>query len=136
MPEPIVMMSDILANTAWSIVLTPYQCQVITPTNPDFLWMDPSTNPDFLWMEPSINPDFMWMEPSINPDFLWMEPSLTRWQESKLDDIVQMVFQMHFCDWKLVNFIQQLIKIHSYGVIGKKSVLDELMAWRLTGEKP
>ena len=72
MPEPIVMMSDILVSTAWSIVLTPYQCQVITSTN---------------------------------PDFLWMEPSLTRWQESELDDIVQMVFQMHFCDWKLVNFI-------------------------------
>ena len=62
MPEPIVMMSDILISIAWSIVLTPYQCQVITPTNPDFLWME-------------------------------------------LDDIVQMVFQMHFCDWKLVNFI-------------------------------
>ena len=72
MPEPIVMMSDILVSTAWSIVLTPYQCQVITSTN---------------------------------PDFLWMEPSLTRWQESELDDIVQIVFQMHFCDWKLVNFI-------------------------------
>ena len=72
MPEPIVMMSDILVSTAWSIVLTPYQCQVITPTN---------------------------------PDFLWMEPSLTRWRESELDDIVQMVFQMHFCDWKLVNLI-------------------------------
>ena len=72
MPEPIVMMSDILVSTAWSIVLTPYQCQVITSTN---------------------------------PDFLWMEPSLTRWQESELDDIVQMAFQMHFCDWKLVNFI-------------------------------
>ena len=72
MPEPIVLMSDILVSTAWSIVLTPYQCQVIT-----------------------LN----------NPDFLWMEPSLTRWQESELDDIVQMVFQMHFYDWKLVNFI-------------------------------
>ena len=72
MPEPIVMMSDILVGTAWSIVLTPYQCQVITSTN---------------------------------PDFLWMEPSLTRWQESELDYIVQMVFQMHFYDWKLVNFI-------------------------------
>ena len=83
MPEPIVMMSDILVSTAWSIVLTPYPCQVITPTNPAFLWMEPSTN----------------------PDFLWMEPSLTRWQESELDAIVQMVFQMHFCDWKLVNFI-------------------------------
>ena len=83
MPEPIVMMSDILVSTAWSIVLTPYQCQVITSTNPDFWWMEPSTN----------------------PDFLWMEPSLTRWQESELDDIVQMVFQIHFCDWKLVNFI-------------------------------
>ena len=55
-------------------------------------------------MEPLTNPDFLWMEPSINPDFLWMEPSLTRWQESDLDDIVQMVFQMHFCDSKLVNF--------------------------------
>ena len=116
MPEPIVMMSDILVSTAWSIDLTPYQCQVITSTNPDFLWMEPSINPDYLWMEPSTNPDFLWMEPSINPDFLWMEPStnpyflwmepsLTRWQESELDDIVQMVFQMHFCDWKLVNFI-------------------------------
>ena len=99
MSEPIVvvwphMMSDILVSTAWSIVLTPYQCQVITPTSPDFLWMEPSTNPDFLWMEPSTN-----------PDFLWMEPSLTRWQESELDDIIQMVFQMHFCDWKRVNFI-------------------------------
>ena len=70
-------------NLNQRIVLTPYQCQVITPTNPDFLWM----------------------EPSINPDFLWMEPSLTRWQESELDDIVQMFFQMHFCDWKLVNFV-------------------------------
>ena len=30
----------------------------------------------------------------------------------ELDDIVQMVIQMHFCDWKLVNFMQQLIKIH------------------------
>ena len=99
MPEPIVvvwphMMSDIFVSIAWSIVLTPYQCQVITITNPDILWMEPSTNPDFLWMEPSIN-----------PDFLWMEPSLTRWQESELDDIVRMVFQMYFCDWKLVNFI-------------------------------
>ena len=94
MSEPIVMMSDILVSTAWSIVLTPYQCQVIIPTNPDFSWMEPSTNPDFLWMEPSIN-----------SDFLWMEPSLTRWQESELDDIVEMVFQIHFCDWKLVNFI-------------------------------
>ena len=88
MSEPIVvvwphMMSDILVSTAWSIVLTSYQCQVITTTNPDFLWMEPSTN----------------------PDFLWMEPSLTHWQESELDDIVQMVLHMHFCDWKLVNFI-------------------------------
>ena len=97
MPEAIVvfwphMMSDILVGTAWSIGLTPYQCQVITSTNPDFLWIEPSTN----------------------PDFLWKEPSLPRWQETKLDDIVQTVFQMLCCDWKLVSFIQQLIKKSQY----------------------
>ena len=103
MPEPIVMMSDILVSTAWSIVLTPYQCQVITSTN---------------------------------PDFLWMEPSLTRWQESELDDIVQMVFQMHFAPENLWTLSNNWLEYIPYGVIGKKSVLDELMAWRLTGDKP
>ena len=46
MPETIVvvwphMMSDILVNIAWSINLTPYQCQVITSANPDLLSMKP-----------------------------------------------------------------------------------------------
>ena len=46
MPETIVvvwphMMSDILVNIAWSISLTPYQCQVINLTNPDLLSMKP-----------------------------------------------------------------------------------------------
>ena len=35
------MMSDILVNIAWSINLTPYQCQVITSPNPDLLSMKP-----------------------------------------------------------------------------------------------
>ena len=92
------MMSDILVSTAWSIGLTPYQCQVITSTN---------------------------------PDFLWMEPSLSRWQDSELDDIVQTVFQMFFVTENLWTLFNNWLKYIPYGVIGKKSVLDELMARRL-----
>ena len=107
MPEAIVvvwshMMSDILVGTALSIGLTPYQCQVITSTNPD----------------------------------LWMEPSLTRWQESELDDIVQTVFQMLFVTENLWTLSNNWLKYIPHGVIGQKSVLDELMARRLTGDQP
>ena len=50
MPEAIVvvwphMMLDILVGTAWSIGLTPYQCQVITSPNPDLFSVKPSLTP-------------------------------------------------------------------------------------------
>ena len=54
-----------------------------------------------------------------------------------MDDILQAAFRMHFfVNKNLCTSTNILIKYIPDGKIGKKSALDELMAWCLTGDKP
>ena len=51
-------------------------------------------------------------------------------------DNLQTAFQMNFHELILVHFNQHFMKYIPYGITGKKSALDELKAWCLTGDKP
>ena len=67
---------------------------------------------------------------------LLIEPSLTLWHQSKMADILQAAFRMHFfVNTNLCTSTNILSKYIPDGIIGKKSALDALMARCITGDK-
>ena len=60
-------MLDILVSIAWSTYLMPYQCQVITSTNPDLIPMKPQLA---RWNHSEINSI---MQTTFQMDFSWVE---------------------------------------------------------------
>ena len=63
-------------------------------------------------------------------------PCLTHLPPNKMAAISQMIFQMHFHEWKFLYYIQMSLKFVPRCQIDNKSVLVQVMAWRRTGDKP
>ena len=71
---------------------------------------------------------------SAEPALFWV---ITQSSYDKMVDILQMAFQMHFLDQKLIyNLIQISLKFVSQGPIISNPALDQIMAWCWTGHKP
>ena len=61
---------------------------------------------------------------------------LTHLPLNKMAAISQMIFSVHFCEWKVLYFDQISLKFVPKGPFDNKSALVQVMAWRLSGDKP
>ena len=62
--------------------------------------------------------------------------ALTHWGETNLPPFSRRYFQMHFLEWKYVNFAWDLLTLVPEVRINNISALVQIMAWCQPGDKP
>ena len=63
--------------------------------------------------------------------------SLAYWDRDKMADILQTVFwNANSSEWKLLHFHSSFTKFIQWDAIDNEPVLDQIMAWHRTGDKP
>ena len=62
--------------------------------------------------------------------------SLTHWCCDKMANFPRRHFQMHFLEWKWLNFEYDLTEVCSWGPIYNNTAMVQIMAWCRIGNKP